>query len=99
MDHFIKQWRKFRGLTMQQLAERLELSVSTFSRIERYRQSPTLDLIGQISVQLDCSPGELITRDPSRPDDMWAVWNSMTAEERARVFAVAKALKDTPDGH
>lgn len=94
MDHFIKQWRKFRGLTMEQMAEGLELSNSTLSRVERGRQAANTDLLEKIATMLGCTVGDLLMRDPRKPDDMWALWQTMTAQERARLFAVARALKD-----
>lgn len=64
---FFQEWRKYRGLTQDQLAERLETTKSAISKMEngtsRYNQS-SLEAWAQA---LSCEPADLISRPP--PND------------------------------
>lgn len=93
--HFIKEWRKHRGLTQEQLAERIGMDKSYLSKIEsgkrRYDQ-PFLEAAAEI---LRCEPADLIIRDPSDPDGIWSIWDQLKPVERQQVVEIAKTLKRT----
>lgn len=93
--HFIKEWRKHRGLTQIQLAERIGIDKSYLSKIEsgarRYDQ-PFLEAAAEV---LRCEPADLIIRDPSDPDGIWSVWETLTSPQRNQVVEIAKTLKRT----
>ncbi|SFP40330.1 UDP-N-acetylglucosamine 1-carboxyvinyltransferase [Geodermatophilus dictyosporus] len=60
----VRDARRHRGLTQQQLAERLGTSQSAVARIEQGGQNLTLELLGRLSDALD---SELITVGPAGP--------------------------------
>ena len=61
----VRDARRHRGLTQQQLAERLGTSQSAIARIEQGGQNLTLELLGRLSAALD---SELISLGPpARP--------------------------------
>lgn len=41
LPHFIRQWRKHRGLSQEKLAERLGMSAANLSRVESGKQPYT----------------------------------------------------------
>jgi transcriptional regulator with XRE-family HTH domain len=93
--HFIRQWRKFRGLTQVRLAERIGQTHGAISQLERglvgYTQ-PTLEALAEA---LQCEPGDLITRDPS--SEIWSIWDQvrkLPPEEQKRVVAIVQALQN-----
>lgn len=93
--HYIKEWRKFRGLTQVQLAERIGIDRSYVTKIEtgarRYDQ-PFLTAAAQV---LSCDPVDLIIRDPSDPEGIWGVWSELRPEQRAQLVEIGKTLKRT----
>lgn len=93
--HFIKEWRKHRGLTQIQLAERIGIDKSYLSKIEsgarRYDQ-PFLEAASEV---LRCEPADLIIRDPSDPDGIWSIWDTLAPAQRTQVVEIAKTLKRT----
>lgn len=93
--HFIKQWRKFRGYTQVQLAERIGIDKTYLSKIEgnkrRYDQ-PFLEAAAEV---LRCAPADLIMRDPSDPEGLWTIYDSLTPVERRQVVEIAKTIKRT----
>lgn len=70
--HFIKQWREYRGLSLDRLSKRMEvepggdllLSAMSLSRIERGIQPYSEELINALGVALSCEPWELISVNP-----------------------------------
>lgn len=93
--HHIKEWRRHRGLTQDQLAERIGIDRAYLSKIEsgkrRYDQ-PFLEAAAEI---LRCEPADLIVRDPTDPDGIWSVWDQLRPVERQQVVEIAKTLKRT----
>lgn len=95
--NFIKEWRKFRGLTQEQLAGRLEgvISQGSLSDLENgqfdYVQS-TLEAIAQA---LRCQAGELIMRPPGTSDVLRDVLDGLDEQGQKRALALIRALKES----
>src|SRR3954465_4966294 len=66
----VRDARRHRGLTQQQLAERLGTSQSAIARIEQGGQNLTLDLLGRLSAALE---SELISVGPAGPTHLRVV--------------------------
>lgn len=62
----IKHFRTSLGLTMQQLAERAGLAVSTISKVEQGHLSPTYENILRLAEGLDVDVAELFNASPFR---------------------------------
>lgn len=93
--HFIREWRKFRGLTQDQLAERIGINRAYLSKIEsgkrRYDQ-PFLEAAAEV---LRCEVADLIIRDPTDPDGIWSIWDTLGPTQRSQVVEIARTLKRT----
>lgn len=86
--HFIKEWRKHRGYTQEQLAEMVGVDRTYVSKIEkgasgkkggkRYDQ-PFLEAAAEA---LKCEPADLIMRDPSQPGSIWTIWDQIAVQDR-----------------
>ncbi|MBS0257229.1 MAG: helix-turn-helix transcriptional regulator [Proteobacteria bacterium] len=78
LRHFLKEWRVKKGLTQQQLADRLPIGEDgkatgkdQISRWERSERGMTMDVQAALAEALDIEPGALF-HDPDRPsiDDL-----------------------------
>lgn len=91
--HFIRAWRKYRGLTQDQMAERVGVDKSYISKIEngkkRYDQ-PFLEAAAEV---LRCEPADLIMRDPAGAEAIWSIWEQLTPQARDQVVEIAKTFK------
>ena len=98
---YIRAWRKHRGLTLAQLADRLateqELSISEgqLSRIERGNTPYSQDILEAIASALRCGPATLLVRDPAVPDAIWSLWETLKPAERLQAVEIIKALGRT----
>lgn len=88
---YIREWRKHRGLTLERLAERIESTTATISRIERGRQPYSQAIL------LNCRAGDLIMRPPGTLDHIEAVFGELSPGSQRRALAVVKALKDSEE--
>lgn len=70
--HFLKQWREYRGLSLERLANRMEvepggeqlMSAMSLSRIERGKQPYSEELLNALGEALHCEPWELLSVNP-----------------------------------
>lgn len=67
-QHFIKEWREFRDLTQEQLAEAIGTTKASISRIEDHLTGYTQDSLELIARVLWVHPSILLARRP-KPED------------------------------
>jgi transcriptional regulator with XRE-family HTH domain len=68
--HYIKEWRKFRGLTQERLAERTPFTHGAISQVETGRTSYTQEMLEALAVALDCAPGDLLNVNPLKEGEV-----------------------------
>ncbi len=97
--HYIRSWRKARGLTQKKLAERMErepgeqlMSYVTVSNIERGDQSPTLEQLSAFADALEVSVTDLIESDPNKNGEVVDLLRMINEDNRATVVAMIKAV-------
>lgn len=80
----IREWRDFRELTQEQLAEKVGLSNVSLSRIERGVQPYTKSTLEAIARALHCAPADLINGiQPDSPKHRIAVLVRKMSEDQA----------------
>ncbi|MGV3569870.1 MAG: helix-turn-helix domain-containing protein [Ramlibacter sp.] len=88
--------RAEKGLTQDDMAERVGIGSEAVSRIERGVVLPTLPRLFDFAEALDCRVGELIAAGSDRPDDQAAVLSralaGLSPEDRLTVLAVVGTL-------
>lgn len=94
--HFLRQWRKFRGYTLEQAAERVGMSHQNLGKIERGQVPYNETLLTILADIYRTDRGSLIMRDPTRPDPLWSIYDQLAPPERVRlVERVEEELKKT----
>lgn len=89
---FIREWRKYRGLTLQRLADRLDMTPSHLSMLERGERGYTQETLEAIADALSTQPGSLLMRNPTNESAIWSIWDNALPADRARIEAVVMAL-------
>lgn len=92
---FFRQWREHRGLTQEQLAERLETSVASISRLESGTQPYTQDVLEALAEELHTDPASLLMRDPTDPEAIWSLWDQAKQGERTLIEELARSVVKT----
>jgi transcriptional regulator with XRE-family HTH domain len=88
--HFLREWRKFRKMTQQELADKLDTSKSVISDMERGNLQLSPKWARRIAPILETQPGYLLDHDPEELNtdiiDIWAHIPDRDKEQAARVL-------------
>ncbi|MBL8644415.1 MAG: helix-turn-helix transcriptional regulator [Rhodospirillaceae bacterium] len=99
--HYIKEWREFRGLTQQTLADRVEISRSAITKIEGQNRPYTQKTLEDMAVALNCEPADLLTEPPvpGRPEsELTAFLRSLKRrEDQATALRILRAAFEKED--
>lgn len=90
---YIKEWRRYRGMTVEALAQRIGVSHASLSRIESGRQPYKQGYLESIGAALDCTPWDLLMRDPSGPESIFDIYRSLGEAQKRQLVEIAKTLK------
>ncbi|AMN43144.1 helix-turn-helix domain-containing protein [Rhodoplanes sp. Z2-YC6860] len=97
---FVRQWRQYRGLSQEQLAERLDMSAAQLSRVETGKQPYTQDFLEAAAAALSTDVPSLIMRDPLKedpndPNSIWSLWDHAKPGQRRMIVDIAKTVTKT----
>ena len=95
---YLKQWRLYRGLSQQQLADRLESSKGYISDLERGVRRYNQDLLEALAYALMCEPADLLMRDPTKENALWSIWESVPETDRPKVIEMIKVFSGKKTG-
>lgn len=93
--HYLAEWRKFRGLTQEQAAERLLITQATLSRIERGIYPYAQDFLEIAALAYGTDPGNLLMRNPLDKGSVSSVDSKLVGipqEKRAVIEAVIDTM-------
>jgi len=99
--HYLKQWRKHRELTQDQVVDRLEMfddpllpgTAASLSRLENGKQPYGERILEALAEIYQCEPDHLIGRDPTKAGEVIDLWGRLTAQQRRQAMAVIEALR------
>jgi transcriptional regulator with XRE-family HTH domain len=89
---YLRDWRKDRGLTLEQLANRVGSTAASISRYEKGEQPYSQPILEALADALSCAPADLIMRPPGSSDRLMAVFSDLDPETQKQAMAVIKAL-------
>lgn len=99
---FFKEWRKHRGYNQEELAEIVGVTASSISQLETGKQGFTDTTLIALAAALNCTPGDLLMRNPLDHDAPWSIWDTVkkAPEDRRKaiVAVVETMLKTGTDG-
>ncbi|MES0218028.1 helix-turn-helix domain-containing protein [Mesorhizobium sp. C280B] len=70
--YFFREWRKHRGLTQEELADKVGLRAPSISQLENGKQGFTDSTLAAIAKALDCRPGDLLLWGPDKVEPLTA---------------------------
>jgi transcriptional regulator with XRE-family HTH domain len=91
--HFIKEWREYRQLTQETLAERLNVSPTTVGRIENYKVPYNQDFLELTAYALRCEPWDLLNVNPNMAGevvDLVRIIRDADENDRAAIIGFAR---------
>jgi len=91
----LRAWRKFRHLSRDAAAERVDIDGTTLGRIERGELPYNQDFLERIALVYGCEPSDILNIDPLKPDPPRLVYDRLRAANKDvqdRAMAVLDAL-------
>ena len=93
----LKQARKARGLTQEQLAELLDVSVGYVSQIERGITKANLEMLCAVCDQINCELGALLTgcstaRTDYLSDELYDKCKALTEKQKQKAMKIIDLL-------
>jgi transcriptional regulator with XRE-family HTH domain len=97
--HFLREWRKFRGLSLRGLADRMEAepgipitSHANIGRIETFQQPYTQEIIEAAAHALDCTVEQILTVDPTKDGEVIDLLSLLRDKDPETVRAILSGL-------
>jgi len=90
--HYLREWRKHRGFTLEQVAAEVGTTHATLSRIERGKISYTQPMLEALAMLYRCAPADLL-RDPEADEPIWSVWEQIAIDQQPQAIKVLKTFK------
>lgn len=95
--NFIREWRKHRRLTLEQLEERCGLGASTISQIERRVSGYSWESLEDIAEALNCTTADMLSGPPDAPDATFlAEVRQLSPDQRPRALEMIRLLGPAP---
>jgi transcriptional regulator with XRE-family HTH domain len=89
---FLRQWRRHRNKTQQQLAEALGISDAQVARIENGKRPYTQPFLEAAAEYLETDAASLIMRDPTDPENIWSLWDRVEPVKRDDVRRILETF-------
>lgn len=100
-EHYLRQWREYRGLSLRALADRMEsepgvqlTSHANIGRIEKFQQPYTQEIMEAAAVALNCTVRDLLEVDPSKDGEVVDLMRLLKRKDMDTVRAFLSALPD-----
>lgn len=92
--HYLKQWREFRELTQEQLAEEVDTTKGVISLIESGDRGLSDKWARRLAPALRTRPGWLLDHDPNTlPSDILEVWSAIPKERQKQALKVLETFR------
>ena len=94
--NFLREWRQFRGMTQQQLAEAVGTNANMIQYLENGERGLSAKWLRKLAPALDTTAGMILDHDPNDLDsDVVEIWATASNRVRRQIIDVTKALVKT----
>lgn len=90
---YFVEWREWKGWTQQELADRMETTAATVSRVEKGDRDWGKGYLEAFAYVIGCpNPTDPITRPPNAPITLDDMLKDATPEQRRQAIAIVETL-------
>lgn len=94
--NYLKAWREYRGLSQDELAEKVETTKSVISLLENEKRPLSSKWLRKLAEALETQPGHILDHDPNElPADIFDLWGSIAKTDRAQAARVLRSFVRT----
>lgn len=99
IPNHLKAWREFRRMTQEELAAKLDTTVSQVSMLESGERGLSHKWLLRLAPILKTTPGHLLDHDPNTIDnDVFDIWVGIAKRDRAQALRVLKSFSTGTNG-
>lgn len=92
----LKAWRDYRGLSQNQLAERVGTNANMIGYLESGERGLSAKWLRRLADALDTTPGHLLDHDPHElPTDILDIWTHIAKRDREQAARVLSSFTRT----
>ena len=92
--NFLRQWREHRGLTQEELAEKVDTTANMIHYLETGERGLSAKWLRRLAPALDTTPGHLLEHDPNNlPTDILDIWAHISKKDRATALRILETFK------
>lgn len=92
-NHYLKEWREYRGLTQAQLANSVGTNANVISELEHSKRRLSDKWLQKFAIPLQTRPGAILDYDPKDVNnDLLEIWGALTEENKSKAIIILKAL-------
>ena len=92
--HYIAQWRRYRGLSQDEVAAAMGISKPSFSKIESGVRQYSQNFLEACADALDCQPADLLSRLPQDVGLIWSLWEAIPADRRHQAAEILRTFAE-----
>lgn len=89
---FIRAWRKYRKMTLEKLAEKIDMTASHLSMLERGQRGYTQETLECIAEALRTDPANLLAGGPLDAESILVVWQRASPAQRKIIVELALSV-------
>lgn len=102
-NHYLRQWREYRGLSLRALASRLEVSpggpliadYAALSRIETGETRFNEDVLNAVAEALDVDRTDLLSKDPNKDGQVIDLLRRLDDRDRQRIIEMMEVMANS----
>jgi transcriptional regulator with XRE-family HTH domain len=92
--NYLEAWRRYRKLSQEELAERVDTTASMISLLENGERGLSAKWLRKLAPALDTTPGHLLEHDPnSLPTDILDIWAHISKRDRPTALRILEQFK------
>lgn len=92
--NYLRAWREHRGMTQEQLAERVDTTANMIHYLETGERGLSAKWLRKLAPALDTTPGHLLEHDPNDlPTDILDIWAHISKRDRETAIRILETFK------
>jgi len=95
-SNHLRAWREFRGLSQEELADKVDTTKSVISLLENEKRPLSSKWLRKLAAALDTQPGYILDHDPNEISaDIFDIWSRIDAVDRDRAARILHTFTKT----
>lgn len=97
--NYLRQWREYRKMSQEQLAERVGTTKAVISLLENEKRPLSSKWLRKLAEALDTQPGHILDHDPNElPADVFDIWSRIAKQDRAQAARILRTFATGTEG-